>query len=236
MMLDVDGVTAGYGETDVIRDISFAVEEGEITALVGPNGAGKTTLMQTLAGVLDPMEGRIVFAGSTVTPRSAYERVGEGLVLVSEDRNLFRDMTVRENLVLGSYTRRGGDRDRRLDEVLELFPRLADRREQLAGTLSGGEAQMLAIGRGLMADPDLLLLDEPSLGLAPKLIPDLFERVERINERGVAVVLVEQRVEEALELADTGHLLESGELRRSGSAEELLADETMIDEYLGGSA
>jgi branched-chain amino acid transport system ATP-binding protein len=233
-MLEADGLHAGYGSINVLRDVSVSVAEGEILSIVGPNGAGKTTLMRTLAGLLTPTDGRILLHGEDVTSSPAHERTTGGVALVSEDRNLFRDMTVAENLTLGAYAsrERRGARER---QVFELFPRLDERREQLAGTLSGGEAQMLAIGRGLMSGPDVLLLDEPSLGLAPKIVPEVFDRIKEINESGVAVVIVEQRADDALELADTGSLLENGEIVTSGPASTLRSDEDFVRKYLGES-
>jgi branched-chain amino acid transport system ATP-binding protein len=233
-----DGLTAGYGSITVLREVSLSVDDGEILSVVGPNGAGKTTLMRTLAGLIVPTQGTIRLRGEDVTGTDADERVAHGVALVSEGRNLFREMTVRENLLLGAYAAREDRdaRDDRLEEVLGLFPRLEERRSQAAGTLSGGEAQMLAIGRGLMADPSVLLLDEPSMGLAPKLVPEVFDRIREINAGGVAVVLVEQRADEALELADTACLLENGEVHQRGPAATLREDEELVRKYLGGAS
>lgn len=233
-VLEATDVTAGYGEATVLRDVSFELAAGEILSIIGPNGAGKTTLMRTLVGLLGPASGTVTLHDEDVTGLSTHERVTRGLALVSEERNLFRDMTVRENLLLGAYR----DRDERAEQlarIYELFPRLEERAEQSAGTLSGGEAQMLAIGRGLMVRPDVLLLDEPSLGLAPVLVPELFEKLEQINETGVSIVLVEQRAQQALEVADTGCLLENGTLRHRDDADAMLADETVTEKYLGGA-
>ena len=233
-MLDVSGIHAGYGDLMILSDVSFELDQGETVSIIGPNGAGKTTLMRTIIGELLPTQGEIRFDGDDITHLATDERVSRGLSLVPEERHLFRTMTVRENLILGSYSVRGDDRDQRLRRVYELFPRLEERTGQRAGTLSGGEAQMLTIGRALMAAPRVLLLDEPSIGLAPKLIPELFEKIEEINAEGVSIALVEQRVEQALEVADRGYLLEDGQTTVTGPADELLADRTVIEKYLGG--
>lgn len=235
-MLHVDGLSSGYGEVEVLRDLTFDVDEGQVTAIIGPNGAGKSTLMRSIMGMNTVTEGSITYRGTEINDLSTHERVEQGISLVPEERYLFRGMTVSENLVLGSYVRRDDSRDERLARVLELFPRLAEREAQQAGTLSGGEAQMLTIGRGLMADPAVLLLDEPSLGLAPKLIPELFAKIEEINEDGVTIVLVEQRVNKALSIADTGYLLEDGRIAEGGPAQDLIDDETVVERYMGGEA
>lgn len=233
-ILSVAGIYAGYGEAQVLRDVSFELEEGDILSIIGPNGAGKTTLMRTLMGILSPTDGTIGTTGTDVTDTEPNERVSHGIALVSEERNLFRDMTVTENLKLGTYTDRT-DVDAKLERVYDLFPRLDERRDQAAGTLSGGEAQMLAIGRGLMMEPQILLLDEPSLGLAPLLIPELFEKIETINEAGVSMIVVEQRARKALEVADEGCLLENGEITYRADADQMLADRSVVEQYLGGT-
>jgi branched-chain amino acid transport system ATP-binding protein len=232
-ILGADSLRAGYGEVRVLRDVSFSLAEGEVLSIVGPNGAGKTTLMRSLMGLLSPDDGSITVAGDDVTDAEPHERVERGLSLVSEGRNLFREMTVEENLRLGAY--RSRDRVRsELERVYDLFPRLDERRSQRAGTLSGGEAQMLAIGRGLMTRPRVLLLDEPSLGLAPLLVPELFEKVAEINAADVSVVLVEQRARKALSVADRGCLLENGEISHRADAAAMLDDQQVIEKYLGG--
>jgi len=234
-MLETVDLDAGYGEIRVLEAVSLTVDAGEVLAVVGPNGAGKTTLLRTIAGFVEPTNGTIRYRGADVTATGASERVRRGISLVPEERNLFRDMTVKENLRLGSYTARD-DRDEHLERVYDLFPKLRERSSQRAGTLSGGEAQMLTIGRSLMTDPDLLLLDEPSLGLAPKLLPELFEKVGRINaEEGITVILVEQQMDRALEVADTGCLFESGRVVTRDDADQLLADEHVVEQYLGGA-
>ncbi|MWV41760.1 ABC transporter ATP-binding protein [Natrialba sp. INN-245] len=234
-VLEANGISAGYGEAQVLRDLSFELQEGEILSIVGPNGAGKTTLMRVLMGLITPTDGSVRLYGDQITGIPAHERLGHGLALVSEERNLFREMSVKENLVMGSYAERGKDRDERIERVFELFPRLEERQDQHAGTLSGGEAQMLAIGRSLMTDIRILMLDEPSLGLAPKLVPELFDKIREINDDGISIVLVEQRAQEALQLADSGCLLENGAIVHRGAAAEMLDDEDVIEKYLGGA-
>ncbi|MDS0477309.1 ABC transporter ATP-binding protein [Natrinema sp. 1APR25-10V2] len=234
-ILKAENIEAGYGESQVLRDLSFELEEGEILSIVGPNGAGKTTLMRVLMGLITPSDGSIQIEDETVTDTSVHDRVGRGLSLASEERNLFQDMSVKENLILGSYPNRGENRSERIDRVFELFPRLKERQDQQAGTLSGGEAQMLAIGRALMTDIRILLLDEPSLGLAPKLIPELFAKIREINEKGISVVLVEQRAKEALELADSGCLIEDGTIVHRGKASDMASNDEVIEKYLGGA-
>jgi len=231
-MLSVAGINAGYGEVQVLHDVDLELGQEEIVSVIGPNGAGKTTLMRVLAGLLQPGSGRIQYDGVDVTDDDTDTRIRAGLALVPEERNLFRTMSIRENLVLGSYTART-DKERRLERVYELFPKLAERNAQKAGTLSGGEAQMLSIGRSLMTDPDVLLLDEPSLGLAPKLIPELFETIQAINDDGVAVLIVEQEMRRALEISDVGYLLENGSITVHAGASELLDDPEVIKKYLG---
>lgn len=234
-VLKVDDIHAGYGDLQILTDVNFDLHAGEIVSIIGPNGAGKTTLMRTVLGELTPTQGSIIFNGKEISDLSTTERVIRGLSLVAEERHLFKNMTVKENLILGSYTARGDERADRLRLVYDLFPRLEERQSQKAGTLSGGESQMLTIGRALMADPQVLLLDEPTVGLAPKLIPELFGKIADINEEGVSVVLVEQRVGKALELADRGYLLEDGGTTVHGDANELLNDDQIIEKYLGGA-
>jgi len=231
-MLSIEGINAGYGAVQVLHDVDLELGQEEIVSVIGPNGAGKTTLMRVHAGLLRPGSGHIRYDGSDITDDDTDTRIGAGLALVPEERNLFRTMSIRENLVLGSYTART-DKERRLERVYELFPKLAERNAQKAGTLSGGEAQMLSIGRSLMTDPDVLLLDEPSLGLAPKLIPELFETIQAINDDGVAVLIVEQEMRRALEISDVGYLLENGSITVRAGASELLDDPEVIKKYLG---
>lgn len=232
-VLQARGINAGYGDLAVLHDISITLSEGEILSVIGPNGAGKTTLLRSLIGAIKPTQGSITFRGEDITRTSTHDRITDGLSLVPEEQNLFTSMTVRENLKLGSYPARD-DVEERMDTVFELFPRLAERAGQRARTLSGGEAQMLAIGRSLMTDPDVLLLDEPSLGLAPKLIPEVFEKIETINDTGVSTIIVEQQVGQALSIADTAYLLESGEITMQDEADAILDNDDFIENYLGG--
>ncbi len=235
MLLEVEGLCVNYGHIEAIRNISFAVEEGTITTLIGANGAGKTTTMKTLSGLRKVREGKITFAGKDITNAAPYERVKMGLSQSPEGRGIFPGMTVRENLDMGGFVRKdkaGLAQD--LDRVMGLFPRLQERIGQVAGTMSGGEQQMLAMGRALMARPRLVLLDEPSMGLAPKLIQQIFNIITEINQQGTTVLLVEQNAAQALKRADTAHVLETGEIVRSGTGAELAKDDSVKAAYLGG--
>ncbi|HET7070742.1 MAG TPA: ABC transporter ATP-binding protein [Nocardioides sp.] len=237
MLLEVEGLCVNYGHIEAIRDISFSVAEGEITTLIGANGAGKTTTLKTISGLRKVREGRIVFDGKDITNVPPFERVKLGISQSPEGRGIFPGMTVRENLDMGAYARR----DRKtaayredFDRVYQLFPRLQERVSQTAGTLSGGEQQMLAMGRALMARPRLVLLDEPSMGLAPRLIQQIFSIIAEIKAQGTTVLLVEQNAAQALRRADQAHVLETGEIVRSGTGEELSGDEAVKAAYLGG--
>ena len=233
-LLDVAGVAAAYGHVRALWDVSFTVREGEIVTLLGANGAGKTTTMRVISGLLRPERGEVRMAGRPIHRLRASQIVGAGVVQIPEGRHLWPRMTVIENLELGAFGPRGRARVREtMASVLSLFPRLAERRTQLAGTLSGGEQQMLAIGRGLMSRPRLLMLDEPSLGLAPLLVREVFETVRRINAEGVTVLLVEQNVHQALEIAARGYVLETGRIVRPGTAAELRQDPEIRRAYLG---
>jgi branched-chain amino acid transport system ATP-binding protein len=233
-LLRVDGIEVGYGDLTAVRDVSLEVREGEAVALIGANGAGKTTTLRAVSGLLPLRRGRIEFQGQRLDGLPPAEIVARGIAHVPEGRQLFPTMTVRENLELGARTRaaRAG-RGEMLERVFELFPRLRERREQLAGTLSGGEQQMCAIGRGLMARPRLLMLDEPSLGLAPVLVKAIFEDLARINGQGITVLLVEQNVLRSLHLAHRGYVLENGRMTLSGPRDELLASGHIKQAYLG---
>ena len=233
-LLEVAAIVAAYGEVRALWDVSLRVDEGEVVTLLGANGAGKTTTMRVLSGLLRPLAGSVTFAGERIHRLAPPRIVQAGLIQIPEGRRLWPRMTVLENLELGAYAphlraRRGET----LDWVFSLFPRLAERRRQLAGTLSGGEQQMLAIGRGLMSRPRLLMLDEPSLGLAPILVREVFTIIGQINARGVTVLLVEQNVRQALEIAHRGYVLETGRVVRSGSARDLLEDPEIKRAYLG---
>jgi branched-chain amino acid transport system ATP-binding protein len=233
-LLRVDGIEVGYGDMTAVRDVSLEVREGEAVALIGANGAGKTTTLRAVSGLLPLRRGRIEFQGQRLDGLGPAEIVARGIAHVPEGRQLFPTMTVRENLELGARTRaaRAG-RGEMLERVFELFPRLRERREQLAGTLSGGEQQMCAIGRGLMARPRLLMLDEPSLGLAPVLVNAIFENLGRINGQGITVLLVEQNVLRSIHLAHRGYVLENGRVTLSGPRDELLASGHIKQAYLG---
>lgn len=235
MLLEVEGLCVNYGHIEAIRDISFGVEEGTITTLIGANGAGKTTTLKTLSGLRKVRAGKVVFDGTDITDLSPEKRVKMGLSQSPEGRGIFPGMTVRENLDMGGFVRRdkaGLAAD--LERVMALFPRLEERISQVAGTMSGGEQQMLAIGRALMARPRVVLLDEPSMGLAPKLIQQIFAIIKEINEQGTTVLLVEQNAAQALKAAHQAHVLETGELVRSGTGAELAGDDSVKAAYLGG--
>ena len=234
-MLELRNVTAGYGAFTALWDVSLDVAAGEAVAVVGPNGAGKTTLLRVISGMIAPRAGTLTFEGASLTGRPAYEVVAHGIAHVPEGRRVFATLSVMENLELGSYRRAArAHRARALETVLELFPLLRARRAQLAGSLSGGEQQMLALGRGLMAQPDLLLLDEPSQGLGPRIVESIFDAIAAIRRsRPITILLVEQRVVEALELCDRGYVLETGRVALSGDRETLLADPRVQRAYLG---
>jgi branched-chain amino acid transport system ATP-binding protein len=232
-LLEVDSIDVTYGNVQVIWDVSLSVDEGETVALLGANGAGKTTVLKTICGPLTPSAGEVRYRGEKIGHLDQNEVVPKGVVHVPEGREIFTESTVRENLKLGAYANPKGT-DERLERVYETFPRLEERSNQKAGTLSGGEQQMLAIGRGLMSDPDLVLLDEASLGLAPVLVEDVFDAIERINAEGRTVLIVEQDIHNALEIADRGYVLESGRISLAGDAAELRADDRVAASYLGG--
>ncbi|TDC36321.1 ABC transporter ATP-binding protein [Micromonospora sp. 15K316] len=234
MLLEIDDVSLLYGRIQALHGISLTVEEGEIVALIGANGAGKSTTMRAISGIRPVASGRIRFAGEDITKLRADLRVRRGLCQAPEGRGIFPGMTVLENLDMGAYTRRdraGIAQD--LDRVLNLFPRLAERRKQQGGTLSGGEQQMLAVGRALMSRPKLLLLDEPSMGLAPMLIQQIFTIITEINEQGTTILLVEQNAQQALARAHRAYVLETGRIVKSGTGQELLHDPSVKDAYLG---
>jgi branched-chain amino acid transport system ATP-binding protein len=232
-MLEVSGLTVSYGHIEAVREVSFHVEQGAIVSLVGPNGAGKTTILNTISGVAPAAEGRIRFQGRDITHMSPHRRVSEGIVQIPEGRLVLANMTVRENLELGAFRRPASEARATMAAMEERFPILADRRNSLAGTLSGGEQQMLAIARGLMAKPKLLLLDEPSLGLAPLLVQTIFEIVGELHAEGLTILLVEQNAHQALLVSSHGYVMESGKVVLEGSAKELMADQAVIDSYLG---
>ena len=232
-MLQVERLQASYCGVKALWDVSFAVPKGEIVALIGANGAGKTTTLKTVSALLKPDAGSIALDGEPLDGFTSMEIVRRGIVHVPEARRLFLEMTVLDNLLMGAYSTPAAGRESRLEAVYGIFPVVKERRKQVAGTLSGGEQQMVAIGRGLMADPKLLMLDEPSLGLAPILVEEMFRVVKEINATGVAVLLVEQNIQHALSLANRGYVLESGRVVLSGSGRELLENEAVRKSYLG---
>lgn len=232
--LEVEGLEAGYGEVRVLHGLSLTAEAGAITAVIGSNGAGKTTLLRVLSGMLMPGAGRIRLDGRDITGHPAHRLVAEGVVMVPEGRMVFPEMSVRENLVLGAVARHARpDRDTTMAQVFELFPRLREREGQMAGTLSGGEQQMLALGRGLMAKPRLLLLDEPTLGLAPGIAKQIFRIVPRLRDLGLSVLLAEQDVRRSLAIAAHGYVLENGQVAAEGEGRALADDPAVRRAYLG---
>lgn len=236
-ILQVKDLRAGYGRAEVLHGIDLHADKGSVITVIGPNGAGKSTLLNTLMGIL-PGKGSIEFRGQDISTLTLEDRVMNGMALVPEKRELFGTMPVEDNLLLGGFRqmRLGNAKWRsRLDDVYSIFPRLKERRVQLAGTLSGGERQMLAVGRALMSDPDLLMLDEPSLGLAPLIVREIFSIIERLRETGVTIVLVEQNARAALQVADHGYVLEMGEVSAQGPASELAHDPRVIETYLGSA-
>jgi len=232
-VLAVHGLHAGYGATEILRGVDLAVGAGEIVAVLGSNGAGKSTLNRTISGVLRPWCGSIRFAHVAIEREKPSTIVARGLIHVPEGRRIFPNMSVRENLDLGAYRRARSRREQNRSRVFGIFPRLAERQSQRAGTLSGGEQQMLAIGRGLMAEPKLLILDEPSLGLSPLLVEELFALIKRINSEGIALLLVEQNVVQSLDLAQRAYILENGAFVLQGSAADIRNDPDLKRAYLG---
>jgi branched-chain amino acid transport system ATP-binding protein len=232
-LLSVNGVHAGYGGTEILRGIDFAVHSGEIVTVLGANGTGKSTLSMTISGVVRPWQGAIRFKGAAIERERPAEIVSRGLIHVPEGRRIFPDMTVRENLDLGSYRRARNHRAINRERVFSIFPRLSERQAQRAGTLSGGEQQMLAIGRGLMAEPELLLLDEPSLGLSPLLVEELFTLIKAIHAQGVALLLIEQNVVQSLEVAQRAYILDNGRFVLDGPAAKIEKDPALRRAYLG---
>ncbi|ULR45935.1 ABC transporter ATP-binding protein [Rhizobium sp. K102] len=234
MLLEVDKIEVGYGDAIALWDLSISVGPGEIVSVVGPNGAGKTTLVNAIAGILRPHKGTIVIEGNDVSKVPSYRVCDYGIAVVPEGRRLFTAMTVLDNLLLGAYRSQArAERDATLAEVFQLFPVLKERQDSLAGSLSGGQQQMVAIGRGLMAKPRVLLMDEPSLGLSPLIVGEMFKIIQMINERGVAVLLVEQNVNKALEIAHQAYVIEQGRVTASGAPEVLINDPSIREAYLG---
>lgn len=232
-LLEVNDIHTYYGNIHALKGISFEVEAGEIIALIGANGAGKTTTLRTICGLMEPRDGTVHYDGDDIASTRADLLVSKGISMVPEGRGVFAKLTVEENLDMGAYTRRDKGIKMDLDRVFELFPRLEERKKQFAGTMSGGEQQMLAIARALMSSPRLLLLDEPSMGLAPVLVDGVFEIVERIKNEGVTILLVEQNAHMALQIADRGYVLQSGEMAFSDTAANLQQNEIVQKTYLG---
>jgi branched-chain amino acid transport system ATP-binding protein len=233
-LLQVNHLDASYGFLQILWDVSLHIEEGQVVGLIGPNGAGKTTTLRSIAGLLPPKRGQVLFKGRSIGDLPAYKVSRLGISYVSEDLNLFTDMSVRENLLMGAYAVR--DRKAQLEAlefVYDLFPRLEERKNQLAGTMSGGERKMLAIARGMMSRPELMLVDEPSLGLAPHLVTDVFHSLERLRETGVTILLVEQRVNATLEITDKAYVMEQGKIVMEGPSEELKTNQHIKAAYLG---
>ena len=232
-ILDVKDINVFYGAIHAIKDISFHVDEGEIVTLIGANGAGKSTTLNTISGLLRSKTGDIQFLGSTITKTSPNKIVSQGLVMVPEGRRIFLGLTVEENLEMGAYTRPKAEIKESLEKVYELFPRLKERRTQIGGTLSGGEQQMLAMGRSLMAKPKLIMLDEPSMGLAPLLVDLIFEIIADLHRGGATILLVEQNAQAALSIADRAYVLETGNIVKTGKGSELISDPDIKKAYLG---
>ena len=235
-ILQVDALHAGYGQIRVLRGVELAIERGEIVALIGANGAGKTTLLKTISGLVRPTGGRIFFEGRDIVRLPAHRTVEMGICQVAEGRAILKRMTVLENLKMGAHTRRDAEIDADIGRMLQKFPALGERRAQPAGTLSGGEQQMLAIGRALMGRPRLLLLDEPSLGLAPMIVTQIFRTLRDLRDEGNTIFLVEQNARRALQLADRGYVLERGSVALEGTGEDLLNDPGVQRTYLGKQA
>ena len=233
-MLEVKDLEVYYGMIQAIKGISFEVNKGEVIALIGANGAGKTTSLHTITGLLSPKKGSVMFEGKDITKIPAHKIVSMGMAHVPEGRRVFADLSVYENLKLGAYTRKDKENlNKDLESIYERFPRLAERKNQSAGTLSGGEQQMLAMGRALMSKPSIILMDEPSMGLSPILVNEIFDIIESISKSGTTVLLVEQNAKKALSIADRAYVLETGKIVTSGKASELLEDDSIKKAYLG---
>ncbi len=234
-LLKVEGIETYYGKVAALKGISFEVGKGQIVTLLGSNGAGKSTTLRTVSGLINPSAGKVTFCGEDITKMPPHEIVKRGLIHLPEGRHIFKDLTVTENLELGSYTLKdNNERKRRLHRVFERFPILAKRCRQMGGTLSGGEQQMLAVGRGLMSEPKLLLMDEPSMGIAPLIVRDITNIIKTLHEEGTTILLVEQNAKMALGLADYGYVLDTGSIALEGKGADLRKDEKVVKAYLGG--
>jgi branched-chain amino acid transport system ATP-binding protein len=233
-LLEIDNIHTYYGNIHALKGISLTVNQGEIVTLIGANGAGKSTTLKAISGLLSPRQGKIHFQGKEITGTPAHDVTNLRLIQVPEGRRIFAQLTVQENLEVGAFLRNNkAEIASDMERVFELFPRLRERRRQLGGTLSGGEQQMLAIGRAMMARPQLLLMDEPSMGLAPVLVDTIFDTIQNLNQSGVTILVVEQNARKALQVAHRGYVLQTGAITISGNAQELLADERVIEAYLG---
>lgn len=232
-LLKVENLHVYYGNIHAIKDISFEVNEGEIVTLIGANGAGKSSTLNTVAGLIKPKSGQVDFNGQNITEVPAHKIVSKGMALCPEGRRIFQQLSVQENLEMGSYTRPGAEVADSIANVYDLFPRLKERYKQVAGTLSGGEQQMLAMGRALMSKPKLMMLDEPSMGLAPILVEQIFDIIKNLHDTGTTILLVEQNAQMALSIADRGYVLETGKIITSGTGKELLMDDLVRKAYLG---
>ena len=233
MILEVQDLRVNYGAIKALKGISLSLEKGEIVTLIGANGAGKSTTLRTIMGLVPPVEGEVRYKGESIVGRPTHKVVGDGMTLVPEGRAIFGNLTVKENLMLGAFVRKDGEVEADLQKVFEIFPRLKERIAQSAGTLSGGEQQMLAIGRALMSRPQVLLLDEPSLGLAPLLVHTIFESIEEVNKRGTSVLLVEQNANAALKHSHRAYVIETGHVTLSGPSADIAADPKVKEAYLG---
>ena len=233
-MLKVENINVYYGQIHAIKDVSFEVKPGEIVSLIGANGAGKSTILKTISGLLRSKTGHITFKGEDISKTEAYKLVPKGLAHVPEGRRIFLQMTVKENLEMGAYTK-GENMETDIETVYKHFPRLKERQNQIAGTLSGGEQQMLAMGRAMMSHPDLLILDEPSMGLAPILVQGIFDIIKEFHKMGTTILLVEQNAEMALSIADRAYVLESGRIVLTGTGAQLKASDAIKKAYLGGA-
>ncbi len=234
MLLEIKGLSVYYGVIQALKGIDFSVDRGEIVALIGANGAGKTTTLHTISGMIEPKAGEINFEGKDISKVPGHLRVNMGIAQVPEGRRVFADMTVEENLKMGAYTRRDkAELSDTMSMIFDRFPRLKERRDQISGTLSGGEQQMLAMGRALMSKPSILLLDEPSMGLSPIMVNEVFDIIRSVHEDGTTVLLVEQNAKKALNIADRAYVLETGSITTSGNASDLLEDDSIRKAYLG---
>lgn len=233
VMLQIKDLSVNYGHIEALKHINIDVKRGQITSIVGANGAGKSTLLKTISGLVKPLEGEILFEGQPI-PKKAHKIVEQGIVHVPEGRRTFSGLTITDNLLVGGFLAKGKDLEANVEKQFDLFPRLRERKNQFAGTLSGGEQQMLAVARGLMSNPKILLLDEPSMGLAPLIVNQIYEIIQKVKDRGITVLLVEQNAKKALSICDYAYVIENGEIKLEGTGEELLNSDEVKKAYLGG--